>query len=77
MHPGYVLYNVMLPAARAIARFAALYNDKIAEGLAGRKGLEERWHRKAAGLDRGKQLVWFHVSSVGECDPLKRPRLRR
>jgi 3-deoxy-D-manno-octulosonic-acid transferase len=71
MHPGYVLYNVMLPAARAIARFAALYNDKIAEGLAGRKGLEERWHRKAAGLDRGKQLVWFHVSSVGEFEQAK------
>ena len=71
MHPGYSLYNAALPLARAIARFAALYNAKIAEGLEGRKGIEERWRRKASGLDRRKRLVWFHVSSVGEFEQAK------
>lgn len=71
MHPGYALYNIMLPAVRTAARIASLYNDKIAEGLKGRKGLEERWHRKAAALGRDRRLIWFHVSSVGEFEQAK------
>ena len=71
MHPGYMLYNIMIPAVRAAARIASLRNDKIAEGLEGRKGLEERWRRKAAALDREGRLIWFHVSSVGEFEQAK------
>jgi 3-deoxy-D-manno-octulosonic-acid transferase len=71
MHPGYALYNLMLPAAQAAARVAALYNEKIAEGLEGRKGLEERWRRKAAGLKGTGKRIWFHVSSVGEFEQAK------
>ncbi len=71
MHFGYTVYNTMLPAASAVARFAALYNEKIAEGLEGRRGIDERWRRKAAGLEQKKRLVWFHVSSVGEFEQAK------
>ena len=71
MHPGYTLYNLMLPVARAAARVASFYNEKIAEGLEGRKGIAERWRRKAAALNREKRLIWFHVSSVGEFEQAK------
>ena len=71
MHPGYALYNIMLPVVRAAAGIASCYNNKIAEGLEGRKGLDERWRRKAAALNREKRLIWFHVSSVGEFEQAK------
>jgi 3-deoxy-D-manno-octulosonic-acid transferase len=71
MHPGYMLYNIILPAVRSAARIASLYNDKIAEGLEGRKGLEERWQRKGAALGGEGKLIWFHVSSVGEFEQAK------
>lgn len=60
------LYNVLIPVAAAGARLAAPFNAKIAEGLKGRGGLRERWISGAAGIDRRKRLLWFHVSSVGE-----------
>jgi len=71
MHPGHAFYNFVLPAARGLASVAALYNDKIAEGLEGRKGIEERWRRKAAELKGAGKRVWFHVSSVGEFEQAK------
>ena len=66
MNIGLALYNMMVPAAAALARAAAPFNDKIAEGLAGRSGWRERWRRSAAALARNVPLIWFHVSSVGE-----------
>jgi 3-deoxy-D-manno-octulosonic-acid transferase len=71
MHLGYFLYNLLVPAARAAARIAAPFNGKIREGLEGRRRLEQRWVDKAAELERGKRLVWFHVSSVGEYEQAK------
>ncbi len=66
MNIGLALYNMMVPAADALARAAAPFNGKIAEGLAGRAGWRERWPRKAAALAGNVPLFWFHVSSVGE-----------
>ncbi len=71
MHPGHALYNLALPAAMGLARVAALYNGKIAEGLEGRKGIEDRWRRKARELDGAGRRIWFHVSSVGEFEQAK------
>lgn len=71
MHIGYVIYNLLMPVANGAARVLAPFNEKIREGLDGRKGLKERWAEKASSLDRGKRLVWFHVSSVGEFEQAK------
>jgi 3-deoxy-D-manno-octulosonic-acid transferase len=60
------IYNMLLPAASAWARLSARFNDKIAEGIEGRKDLRERWLKKVSVFDRGKNTIWFHVSSVGE-----------
>jgi len=60
------IYNMLLPAATACARLSARFNDKISEGIEGRKGLRERWLNSAAAFDPGKKTIWFHVSSVGE-----------
>ncbi len=60
------IYNMLLPTAAALAKLSAKFNDKIAEGIEGRKGLRDRWRESAAALDPGKKTIWFHVSSVGE-----------
>jgi 3-deoxy-D-manno-octulosonic-acid transferase len=60
------IYNLLLPVAAAGAKVSAKFNDKIAEGIEGRKGLIARWRKNAAALDPGKKTIWFHVSSVGE-----------
>ncbi len=66
-----LLYNMLLPLARASARVGALFNDKIAEGLEGRKNWQDRWSEKSRKLPPAKRLVWFHVSSVGEFEQAK------
>lgn len=71
MRIGYTLYNLLLPVAGLAARLAALFNDKIAAGIEGRRGLRKRWVEKARGLDASKHLVWFHVSSAGEFEQAK------
>ena len=65
------LYNALLPAAALAARAASPFSAKIAEGLRGRAGFGRRWREKAAALDRRGNLVWFHVSSVGEFEQAK------
>ncbi|MDD3642309.1 MAG: glycosyltransferase N-terminal domain-containing protein [Candidatus Krumholzibacteria bacterium] len=66
MRPDHAIYSAALPLAAAGARIAALFNGKIAEGISGRRGLKERWARAASRIERGRTLLWFHVSSVGE-----------
>lgn len=60
------IYNFLLPAASVWARISARFNQKIAEGIEGRKDLRERWIKNVGTLDPGKKTIWFHVSSVGE-----------
>ncbi len=71
MRIEHAMYNALLPAAALAARCAAPFNAKIAEGLAGRRGFENRWRAKAAALERRGPLIWFHVSSVGEFEQAK------
>ncbi len=66
MNSGLVLYNILLPLAAAVGRMAAPFNEKIADGFAGRKGWKERWQRAAESIPGNVPLIWFHVSSVGE-----------
>ncbi len=58
------LYNAILPAATWGARLAAPWNEKLREGLRGRRGAAERLQARAARL--AERAVWFHTTSVGE-----------
>ena len=60
------LYNLFLPLALSASKVIALFNKKVARTLKARRGIRERWHLMAAGLDRTIPLIWIHVSSVGE-----------
>ncbi|HUV35461.1 MAG TPA: glycosyltransferase N-terminal domain-containing protein [Patescibacteria group bacterium] len=66
MNIGLALYNIIVPAAAALARATAPFNPKIAEGLAGRARWQEHWRQNVASLAKNVPLIWFHVSSVGE-----------
>jgi 3-deoxy-D-manno-octulosonic-acid transferase len=71
MKVRYALYNALLAPAVLAARIAAPFNAKIAEGLAGRAGLRDRWRESASRLRRTGRVIWFHVSSVGEFEQAK------
>ncbi len=57
------LYRGLSPALCAATRLAGPVSDKLAAGIAGRRGLMDRL---AAGADKVRGGVWFHVTSVGE-----------
>ena len=57
------LYRGLSPALCAVTRLAGPLSPKLAEGIAGRRGLMDRLAAGAA-LVRGG--IWFHVTSVGE-----------
>jgi len=57
------LYRGLSPVLCSAARLAGPLSPKMAEGIAGRRGLMERL-TAAAPIVRGG--VWFHVTSVGE-----------
>ena len=57
------LYRSFSPFLCGLVPFAAHFYPKLAEGLAGRRGLMQRLTIAAPGL---KDCLWFHVSSVGE-----------
>ena len=57
------LYRGLSPALCAAAGLAGPLSPKLAEGLAGRRGL---MNRLAANADLVKGGVWFHATSVGE-----------
>jgi len=57
------LYRELSPVLCSAARLAGPLSPKLAEGIAGRRGL---MNRLAAGADRVRGGVWFHVTSVGE-----------
>lgn len=66
MRPHLLIYNCLLPLILAGARFAGIFNGKIARTMEARKGIAGRWAKKCAGMTREGKLVWFHVSSAGE-----------
>jgi len=60
------LYNAVLPLGAAAAYCASPLSPKVAQGLRGRRGFEERWKREAPRL--AGRCIWFHVSSAGELE---------
>jgi len=60
-------YRAAVATAARAARFGARFDEKIARGLAGRRGLANRYAAWAAAhRDTRRPLVWFHAPSVGE-----------
>ena len=57
------LYGSASQAFAGLLPLAAQFSDKLAEGLAGRQGLDERLADEASKI---AGCVWFHVTSVGE-----------
>jgi 3-deoxy-D-manno-octulosonic-acid transferase len=64
MNTPRTLYNMVFPAAAALARASAWFLPKMQEAMAGRRGYRERW--VALCRDLPAPPVWFHVASVGE-----------
>jgi len=58
------LYNLVFPAAGALAHASAWFLPKMRAAMAGRRGYRGRW--EALRRDLPAQPVWFHVASVGE-----------
>ena len=56
-------YQSLSPLLCSLVPFAAPFFSKLAEGVAGRRGLMKRL---TAADERLKGCIWFHVSSVGE-----------
>jgi len=66
------IYNcIALPSLYLFFRLSALFDEKVREGIAGRKGLFESLEcQLAQGRDLPK-TVWFHFTSVGEFEQAK------
>lgn len=68
----FLIYNiVVLPIIKFSIYFLSLFNKKIQEGIKGRKRLFEELILNLADLDRSKNLIWFHSSSMGEFEQAK------
>lgn len=68
----YFLYNItVLPLLALFFAVLRFFNDKVKEGIEGRKNLFERLESGAAKLDRSRKLLWFHSSSLGEFEQAK------
>jgi 3-deoxy-D-manno-octulosonic-acid transferase len=60
-------YRALTALGSALAPLAGLAGGKLREGHEGRRGASERLQAWAGRhRDRGRPLVWFHASSVGE-----------
>ena len=60
-------YRIAVATAAHAARFGARFDEKVARGLARRRGLADRYAAWAAAhRDARRPLVWFHAPSVGE-----------
>lgn len=68
----FIFYNLLgVPFIFIGARIAALFNDKIARGLKGRRGLFEHLQQRLAALPPSRPRLWFHISSMGEFEQAK------
>ncbi|HMN17775.1 MAG TPA: glycosyltransferase N-terminal domain-containing protein [Ignavibacteriaceae bacterium] len=68
----YIFYNLLLlPVLYSALRFAGIFNKKIRIGIIGRKRVYEELILNASAIDKNKNLVWFHSSSLGEFEQAK------
>ena len=65
-------YNlIVLQIIRFLLYFLSLFKSKIREGIKDRRRLFKDLIIDLSGLDRKKQLLWFHSSSMGEFEQAK------
>ncbi len=68
----FYFYNIIpLPLFKIIIYLISPFDKKIREGIKGRKRLYEELIINLAGLDRSKNLIWIHSSSLGEFEQAK------
>ncbi len=68
----FYLYNIFaLPLLKIVLYVLSLFDEKIREGIRGRKKLYEELIINVSGLDRTKNTIWFHSSSMGEFEQAK------
>ncbi len=66
------IYNlIFIPLLYILVQISSLFSSKIKKGLRGRKRIFEDLIINAASLDKSKQLIWFHSSSLGEFEQAK------
>ncbi|HOC24447.1 MAG TPA: glycosyltransferase N-terminal domain-containing protein [bacterium] len=62
-----LLYNgIFIPLFMFSVRLAALFNNKVARGVAGRRALLNRLAEQCAVLPDSGPRIWIHISSLGE-----------
>ncbi len=66
------IYNyIALPSLYLFFRSSACFDEKVREGIAGRKGLFESLEAQLARVRDLPDTVWFHFTSVGEFEQAK------
>ena len=61
-----VIYQSAISTVASLMRVAALFNQKIRLGVAGREGLLEELESGFQKRVNGRSVVWFHAASLGE-----------
>lgn len=68
----FTIYNIFIvPAIYFALRIGGIFNQKVRKGISGRKRVYENIILDAARLDKTKNLIWFHSSSMGEFEQAK------
>lgn len=67
-----IIYNLLIvPLLYVLIKISSFFSSKIRRGIRGRKRIFEDLIINAASLDKTKQLIWFHSSSLGEFEQAK------
>jgi 3-deoxy-D-manno-octulosonic-acid transferase len=68
----FALYNLLvIPFLYVGLRIGGMFNKKMRTGIIGRKRVFENLILNAINLDKSKELIWFHSSSLGEFEQAK------
>lgn len=68
----FILYNYLfVPVLYVVLRIGGIFNQKIRNGIIGRKRVYEDIILNALNINKTKKLVWFHSASLGEFEQAK------
>ncbi len=68
----FLFYNgIFIPLFALAIRLAALFNPKVAKGVAGRRGLLTRLAQACSHLPVHAPRIWIHIASLGEFEQAK------
>jgi len=57
---------MILPLMLAASKVPGIFSEKITRTVKSRRGIKDRWLKKASAIDKNIPTIWIHVSSVGE-----------